>query len=217
MRRRLLSMILTGMLAAACGSATPSVIPAATVAPTVVPTQAPTATPAPTSPFAGQDYALDLPAGWLTFDLSNPAGQAALNAYVEANPDMAASIAAFQALPNVTMAVNQLLGNVVISLSTPTGGLSLDVIGTGFTAQFAAVPGVRTPPLAEELTLPVGPALHWDIVLETTEPGGGTSEVKESVYLVANDATAILVEFVEVAAVGVPQEDQIIQSLRFTP
>jgi hypothetical protein len=225
MPRRLVSMIVVGMLAAACGTGQPSPSPVITATPTVAPTPtpaptptaAPTPTPAPTGPFAGQAYALDLPAGWTTFDLSDPSGTAALDAFVAANPEMGASIEAFKKLPNVTMAVNTLIGNVVVSLSLPTGGLTLDVLATSFTSQFAAVPGIKTPPVAENLTLPVGPAVHWDIKVEANKPGGGTYEVGESVYLVANDTTAVLVEFVEVGSAGVPQEDQIIKSLRFTP
>lgn len=227
MPRRLLSMIVVGMLAAACGTGQPSpspvisqaTIPAptATPAPTPTPPAVPTPTPGPTGPFVGQAYSLDLPAGWTTFDLSDPSGTAALDAFVAANPEMGASIEAFKKLPNVTMAVNMLIGNVIVSLSLPAGGLTLDVLATSFTSQFAAVPGIKTPPVAENVTLPVGPAVHWNIKVEANKPGGGTYEVAESVYLTANDTTAVLVEFVEVAGAGVPQEDQIIKTLRFTP
>ena len=227
MPRRLVSMIVVGMLAAACGTGQPSPSPVMTAAPTVAPTPTPTPaptptagptpTPGPTGPFVGQAYALDLPAGWTTFDLTDPSGTAALDAFVAANPEMAASIDAFKKLPNVTMAVNMLIGNVIVSLWLPTGGHTLDVLATSFTSQFAAVPGIKTPPVAENRTLPVGPAVHWDIKVAANKPSGGTYEVGESVYLVANDTTAVLVEFVEVGAAGVPQEDQIIKSLRFTP
>lgn len=227
MPRRLLSMVLTAMLAAACGTALPSGQPVITAAPTLAPTPTaaptptlvptPSPTPQPTGPYAGQDYALDLPAGWVTFDLKDPAGAAALTAFVAANPEMAGAIEAFKQLPNVTMAVNPLLGNVVVSLSSPTGGLTLDVLAASFTAQFAAVPGVVTAPEPEEITLPVGKAVHWDLTIKANAPGGGTSEVGESIYLAANDATAVLVLFVKVAGVGVPQEQAIINSLAFTP
>jgi hypothetical protein len=225
MPRRLLSMVLIGMLAIACGTTSPSGTPVVTVAPTVAstptaappPTPGPAATPLPTSPFAGLPYALDLPEGWVSFDLSDPAGSAALDAFVAANPEMKASIAAFKQLPGVTMAVNLLLGNVVVALSVPTGGLSLDVLATSFTSQFAAVPGVVTPPQPNEVALPVGRAIHWDIQIKANSPGGGTYQVGESVYLAANATTAVLVEFVEVGGAGIPQEDQIIKTLRFTP
>ncbi len=227
MPRRLSSMVLIGMLAAACGTSQPSPSPApvVTAAPTTVvtpteaptPTAGPTASPAPTSPFAGQPYSLTLPDGWVTFDLSDPAGSTALDAFVAANPEMATAIEAFKALPNVTMAVNPLLGNVVVSLASPTGGLTLDVLAVSFTTQFAAVPGVVTAPQPENLTLPVGPAVHWHIDITANDPGGGTYQVGESVYLVANDTTAVLVEFVEVGGAAVPQEQAIINSLAFTP
>lgn len=224
MPRRLLPLIAVAVLVAACGTAQPSASPVVTAAPTVLPptaaptsTQAAGASPAATSPFAGQPYTLDLPAGWQTFDLSDPAGAAALDSFVAANPEMGAAIEAFKKLPNVTMAVNSLLGNVVVALSIPTGGITLDQLSTSFTAQFAAVPGVAEPPQPENITLPVGPAVHWDIKVEANKPGGGTYEVGESVYLVANDTTAVLVEFVEVAGAGIPQEQQIIDSLAFAP
>ena len=228
MPRRLSAVVVIALLVAACGTsgptatpvstAPPTLAPTPTAAPTPTPTPAPTPspTPAPSSPFAGQDYALTLPAGWVTFDLSDPSGQAALDAFVGANPEMAAAIEAFKALP-VTMAVNLLLGNVVVSLSQPSGGLTLGVIAASFTAQFAAVPGVKTVPEPDQLTLPAGPAVHWDLTVEANDPSGGAREVNESIYLVANDTTVVLVEFVDGTGAGIPQEDQIIQSLRFTP
>jgi hypothetical protein len=226
MPRRLLSVLVAGVVLAACGSSGPTASPAATVAPTVAPT--PTAAPSPATtaaataqasgPFAGQAYSLDLPDGWTTFDLKNPSGIAALDAFVAANPEMAGAIEAFKSLPNVTMAVNILLGNVVVSLSLPTGGVPLDTLAATFTTQFAAVPGIKEAPVAQNLTLPVGPAVHWLITIEANDPsGGGVSSVSESIYLVANETTAVLVEFVDSAGTGIPQESQIIQSLRFTP
>jgi hypothetical protein len=221
MRRRLSSSLAAGLLVAACGSSGPTTAPATTgpvAPPTVAVTAAPpAATPASTGVFDGLDYSLDLPAGWTSFDLSDPAGQAALDAFVKSNPDFAGAIAAFKALPNVTMAVNPLVGNVMISLSLPTGGLPLDTIATTFTSQFAAVPGIKEPPVAEDVTLPAGQAVHWHITLEGNAPTGGTFEVGESIYLVANATTAVLVEFVETGPAGVPQEQQIIQSLKFAP
>ena len=212
------------VLVAACGSTTPTAAPP-TAAPTVAvtPTAAPTPTaeptvlpsPTPAGPYAGADYSLALPGGWVAFDMKDPAGQAALDAFVAANPGMAGSIEAFKALPNVVMAVNQLLGNVIVSVSIPTGGLSLDLIATSFTSQFAAVPGVKEAPQPGDVTLPVGPAKHWRLVIEANNPSGGTYTVGESIYLVANSTTAVLVEFVEVGGTAVPQEMQIMQTLAF--
>jgi hypothetical protein len=221
--RTLLSMLLAAIVVAACGSSGPSASPATSATPTLRPSSAPTAGPTgaatvgPTGPFDGQAYALDLPDGWTTFDLKDPAGAAALDAFVAANPEMAGAIEAFKSLPNVTMAVNPLVGNVVVSLSLPTGGLPLESIAASFTAQFSAVPGITSVPEAEMITLPVGPAAHWALTIQANDPGGGTSTVAESIYLVANDTTAVLVEFVDSAGTGVPQEQQIIQTLRFTP
>jgi hypothetical protein len=212
------------ILVAACGSNAPTVAPP-TAAPTVAstPTAAPTPTaeptvlpsPTPAGPYAAADYSLELPDGWLTFDMKDPAGQAALDAFVAANPGMAGSIEAFKALPNVVMAVNQLLGNVIVSVSIPTGGLSLDVIAASFTSQFAAVPGIKEAPTPDDVTLAAGPAKHWHLVIEANNPSGGTYTVGESIYLVANSTTAVLVEFVEVGGTAVPQEQQIIQTLAF--
>lgn len=225
MSRRLLSLSAVAILVAACGTAQPTPSPVITAAPTTAPlptaaptpTQASVATPVPTAPFSGQPFALTLPDGWQTFDLSDPAGIAALDAFVAANPEMGGSIEAFKKLPNVTLAVNSLLGNVIVALSLPTGGATLEQLSTTFTAQFAAVPGVAEAPVPENRTLPIGPAVHWTIKIEANKPGGGTYQVGESVYLVANDTTAVLVEFVEVAGGGIPQEQQIINSLAFTP
>ena len=227
MSRRLISLLGSVVLVAACGSSTPTAAPptpvptvAATPTPEITAAPTPTSVPAtqaPVDPYAGQAYRLTLPDGWLTFDMTDPAGQAALDAFVQANPDMAASIEAFKALPNVVMAVNQLLGNVVVSVSIPTGGLSLDVIAASFTTQFAGVAGIQEAPVAESVAITAGPAVHWHLTLEANNASGGTYTVGESIYLVTNDTTAVLVEFVEVNGAPVPQEDQIIQSLRFAP
>lgn len=229
MPRRLQLMLLVGFLVAACGTAQPSPSPVGTVpgATSEIVTEAPATTPGPSTveptnagtpgPFDGQPYAMDLPEGWVAFDLSAPAGAAALDAFVAANPDMAAAIEAFKALPNVTMAVNQLLGNVVISLSVPTGGRSFEVVTATMTTQFAAVPGIVGVPVPEPITLPAGPAVHWDLTIEANDPSGTTYQIGESIYLVANDTTAVLVEFVEAGGVAIPQEAEIIQTLRFTP
>ncbi len=222
--------VLTAMLVAACGTAQPSPSAVATVpGPTSeIVTEAPSGmTPAPGTaapsagvspgPFDGQPYALDLPEGWVAFDLADPAGAAALDAFVAANPDMAAAIDAFKALPNVTMAVNQAAGSVLIALSVPTGGATLEAVKATMTTQFAAVPGIVGVPQPEQVTLPAGPGVHWDLTIEANDPNGTTYQVGESVYLVANDTTAVLVEFVEADGVPVAEEDQIIQTLRFTP
>ena len=109
----LVALSLVTLLVAGCGNATPSgTTGTPTSAPTVVATPAPptlataAATASAGDPFAGKPYALDLPAGWEPFDLSDPAGKAALDAFVAANPEMGAAIAAFQLLPNTVFAVN---------------------------------------------------------------------------------------------------------------
>lgn len=222
MLRRLIPaiFIVVAGVVAACGSSTaPSVVPSSAVNPTAAATAsaAPTVLPslASAGPYDGQAYSLSLPEGWLTFDVSNPAGQAALDTFVAANPEMAGSIEAFKSMQGVVMAVNQLLGNVVVSVAIPTGGLSLDVIAANFTSQFAGVPGVQEAPAPDDVTLPAGPAKHWHLVIVANNPSGGTTSVGESIYLVTSATTAVLVEFVEVGGTAVPQEQQIIRSLAF--
>lgn len=223
MIRRLTASIAVAVLVAACGSSTPTAAPPTTAPTAAPPTVAPTASAVPTllpsptaaGPYANANYSLTLPEGWVSFDMSDPAGQAALDAFVTANPDMAASIEAFKKLPNVVMAVNQLLGNVVVSVSIPNAGMTLDVIAASFTTQFGALPGVKEAPTPDDVTLPAGPAKHWHLDIEANKPSGGTYTVGESIYLVANATTAVLVEFVEVGGSAVPQEQQIIQSLAF--
>ena len=222
MLRRLIpavTIILAGVVAACGSSTTSTVVPssAATPTPAATATAAPSVVPtlASAGPYDGQAYSLALPEGWLTFDMTDPAGQAALDAFVAANPEMAGSIEAFKSMKGLVMAVNQLLGNVVVSVAIPTGGLSLDVIAASFTSQFAGVPGVQEAPPPDDVTLPAGPAKHWHLVIEANNPSGGTYTVGESIYLVTNAATAVLVEFVEVGGTAVPQEQQIIRSLAF--
>jgi hypothetical protein len=224
--RRITATAAVAILVAACGNATPTATPPVITPTVLLPSPEATAAPSPTEaavlpspsvadPYAAADYSLTLPEGWVAFDMKDPAGQAALDAFVAANPDMAGSIDAFKALPNVVMAVNQLLGNVVVSVSVPTGGLPLDVVAASFTTQFQGVAGVKEAPEPTDLTLPAGPAKHWHLVIEANNASGGTYEVGESIYLTANDTTAVLVEFVEVGGTAVPQEDQIIQTLAF--
>ena len=214
--------MLLGIAVAACApapSATPVITraPLPTPAPSPTPGPTPAPTPAPTAvPFAGQPYSLDLPVGWSAFDLDDPSGQAALDTFVAANPDTAAAVEAFKALPDVTMAVNPTLGNVVVAYPFDTAGQTFEQLTASFTAQFAAVPGVSEPPVAEPLTLPAGPATHWNLTIQANDPGGGTYQVGESLYLATNGGTVgVLVVFVEVAGASVPQEESIIQSLQF--
>jgi hypothetical protein len=228
MCRGLLAFVIVGALVGACQSAAPSAAPVVTTGPTATPviTPAPTPTAAPTaSPtaapsagrFTGLPFSLDLPVEWQTFDLSNPGSKAALDEFTKNNPTFAGAIAAFSSMPNVRMAVNPLLGNVVIAVGIPTGGLPIDTIGASLTAQFAAVPGMDKTPKAESVTLPSGPGLHWDLVVKASDGSGGAISAEESIYLVASTTDAVLVEFVAVGNGTIPQEQQIIDSLRFQP
>ena len=223
MLHRLALAALLAAVVAGCGSAA-SPSPAATAAPTAVPTTAPTATPLPTAspstaansgdPFADQPYSIDLPAGWEAFDLSTLSGPA-LEAFTQANPGLAGAIQAFQTMPNVRLAVNKLQGNSLVAIAIPSQGMSLDTIGQSIGAQFQAVPGVTKVPPAETETLPAGPALHWPLSITTNKVGGGTLQVNESIHLLANDKTALLVEFVAPYGAPNPDEASMLQTVRF--
>jgi len=168
-----------------------------------------------TDPFAGQPYTLTLPAGWNAFNLSDPASSAALDQFIAANPSMAASIQQFKALPGVRMAVNPILGNVLVVIATPSNGLSLDLITQSFNAQFQAVPGLLAPPSPEPLSLPAGNAIHWLLQLQANKPGGGTVQVTESVYALVSPSTIVILEFVVPQGGAIPDEQAIVNGFQF--
>jgi phage tail protein X len=220
MLHRLALAALLASVLAACGSAAPSPSPAA---PSAVATTVPTASPAPATshsaaangdPFADQPYSIDLADGWEAYDLSTLSGPA-LEAFTQANPGLAAAIQAFQTMPNVRLAVNKLQGNALVAIAIPSQGLTLDMLGQTISAQFQAVPGVAKVPAAETETLPAGPALHWPLSVTTNKAGGGTLQVDESIHLLANDKTALLVEFVTTNGAANPDESSMIQTVRF--
>jgi hypothetical protein len=228
MDRRLGIILVFAIVASGCGSATPSPSPAPTPAPTAAPTPTPSPTPPPSpSPtpepsaaagadlFAGLDYSIDLPIGWEGFDLSGPGKQAAIDAFSKENPGLAGSVEMFQALPGARMAINTLLGNVLIAVPMPAQGLSLETIGQSLTAQFGMVPGVEKPPVPQPVTLPAGDALHWVVPIETNKVGGGTARIEESLYLVVGGDTAVMVTFVMPPGGTVPDEAMIMESLEF--
>jgi hypothetical protein len=222
--RLALAAILATVLAACGSAASPS--PSPTTAPTPVPTAAPTPVPttAPSAsassaansgdPFADQPYSIDLPAGWQAYDLSTLSGPA-LEAFTQANPGLAGAIQAFKSLPNVRLAVNQLQGNALVAIAIPSQGMTLDTIGQSIGAQFQAVPGVAKVPAAEKETLPAGPALHWPLSITTNKVGGGSLQVNESIHLLTNDQSALLVEFVSPNGAPNPDEAGMIQTVRF--
>jgi hypothetical protein len=221
MPRLALAIVLALALAGCGSSAAPS------PSPTVTPTPSPTATPLPTpsasvaasgsaAPFADQPYSIDLPAGWEVYDLSS-LSPTALDAFGQANPGLAGAIQAFASTPNVRLAVNKLLGNALVAISIPSQGLPLATIGQSISAQFQAVPGLASKPVAESETLPSGEALHWALSLSVNKAGGGTLKVDESVHLIASPTTAVLVEFVVPNGGANPDETKIIRTLRFRP
>ena len=218
MLHRLALAALLAAVLAGCGSAASS-SPAATAAPTAVPTATPAPTASPSTaansgPFADQPYSIDLPAGWEAYDLSTLSGPA-LQAFTQANPGLAGAIQAFQTMPNVRLAVNKLHGNALVAIAIPSQGMSLDTIGQSIGAQFQAVPGVTKVPPAETETLAGGPALHWPLSITTNKVGGGTLQVNESIHLLANDKTALLVEFVAPDGAPNPDEASMLQTVRF--
>lgn len=221
LHRLALAALLAAVLAGCGSAASPSPSPAAATA-------VPTATPAPTAtaaaspstavnggdPFADQPYSIDLPAGWQAYDLSTLNG-ASLDAFTKANPGLAGAVQAFQSMPNVRLVVNALLGNALVVIAIPSQGMSLETIGQSMSAQFQAVAGVSKVPAAETETLPAGPALHWPLTITTNKVGGGTLQVNESIHLLANDQTALLVEFVTPNGGVNPDESSMIQTVRF--
>jgi len=213
-RQRWWLFLVVAVLVAACaGSTNASPSPSAAV-PSATSSVAPNGSSAP---FAGKPYTLTLPDGWQIFDLSNPAGKAAIDAYVKVNPAFATAIQSFLAMPNVLLAVNTLLGDAVVILPIGSQGLSLSEIGESITAQFAAVPGLASVPPAEPMTLPGGDAVHWDLSLTVNKPGGGTVTPEESVYLFVKGPTAAMVEFVSPGGGSDPEESTIVQSFQFQP
>jgi len=207
------------LVIAGCNSAVATPSPAATITPTLTPTARPAATAslsqaANADPFAGQPYDIELPVGWQVLDMST-LNQASLDAFAQANPGLAGALQAFRSVPNVRLATNQLLGQAMVLLAIPSQGLSLDTIGQSLTAQFQNVPGVQGKPVATSVTLPGGPALHWPISLSANKAGGGTMKVDESVYLLADDKTAIIAEFVTPSGGTVPDEAKILSTLKF--
>jgi hypothetical protein len=219
LHRLALAALLAAVLAGCGSAASPSPSP---VAATAIPTAAPTATPAASpstaanggDPFADQPYSIDLPAGWQAYDLSTLKGPA-LEAFTQANPGLAGAIQSFQSMPNVRLAVNPLQGNALVAIAIPSQGLPLQTIGQSISAQFQAVQGVTKVPTAETETLPAGPALHWPISITTNKVGGGTLQVDESIHLLANDQTALLVEFVSPTGAPNPDESSMIRTVRF--
>ena len=226
MLHRLACAVVLAAVLAGCGStASPSLSPAqATTAPTAVPTatRLPTAVPSAWAstaanggdPFADQPYTIDLPAGWEALDMSTMSGSA-LDAFTQANPGLAGAVQAFRSTPNVRLAVNKLQGNALVAIAIPSQGLPLDTIGQSISAQFKAVPGVGAVPEPETETLPAGPALHWPLSVTTNKVGGGSLQVNESVHLLANDKTALLVEFVAPTGAPNPDDSSVIRTIRF--
>jgi hypothetical protein len=219
MRASLLAGVALALIAAGCSSASATPTPVVTASPMPVVTASPVvAASASTDPFAGQPYRVDLPPGWMAFDTSTPAAAASVYAMVQANPAFGGAFPqAFQAAPDVRIALNAVLGVVLVLVSTPSNGLSLAAIGQSFGASFQAAPGLVSKTVAESVTLPVGDALHWRISESVAKPGGGTVQVDESAYLVVNAQTAVIAVFSAVQGGGVPDELKVIQTLRFQP
>jgi hypothetical protein len=214
----LLAAALAGCATPAAPSASPAEPTTATTAAPATPTASPVASPSTAAnggdPFADQPYSIDLAAGWQAYDLSTLDG-ASLDAFTQANPGLAGAVQAFRSMPNVRLAVNPLQGNALVVIAIPSQGLPLETIGQTISAQFQAVPGVAKVPTGETETLPGGPAVHWPLTITTNKVGGGTVQVDESVHLLANDQTALLVEFVTPHGVANPDESSMIQSVRF--
>ena len=219
-----IAALITALVAGCASTPAPSpsvaVVETASPAPTARPTAKPTPTPLPTaSPgiFAGQPYTLDLPEGWESFDLTSADHSASLDAFAKANPGIAGAMQALLKTPGVRIAANFLLGDVIVVLALPSQGLPLDSLGTSLTAQFKNVPGVGQKIVAKPVKLPVGDALHWNISVSSNQAGGGTIKVSESIYLVIDGTTAVIVEFVMPQGGVLPSESKVIDTLQFKP
>ena len=217
-----LALALTAALlvvVAGCNSSTASSAPTATPTPATTPTVAPSPSPSAAAvasgdPFADQPYTIELPAGWDAFDVKS-LDKTALDAYTKANPGFAGAMQTFSSLPNARMAINPLLGNAAIFIALPSRGMSLDVIGKSFDAQFQAVPNVTNKPVSKPVTLPAGKALHWPISLSVNNTAGQKTEIEESIYLLVDDQNALMTVFVGPGAAGVQDEQKIMESIAF--
>lgn len=227
-QRILVALAAVLLIVAGCGSSasSPSASAlAATSTPAATATVAPTPVASPSAsaaaiasgdPFADQPYTIDLPAGWQAFDV-NSMDKTALDAYTKANPGFAGAMQSFSSLPNARMAINPLLGNAAILIALPSGGMSLDLIGKSFDAQFQAVPGVTNKPVATPVTLPAGKALHWPIKLSVNNAAGTKTNLEESIYLLVDDKNALMTVFVGPGTTGVQDEQKIMDSIAFKP
>lgn len=219
----LAAAVLVPALVGACNSSAPTAAPtaAATIAPvaTVAATEPPASGP-PASissdPFAGEPFTLTLPAGWQGFNLQDPAAQASIDQFAASNPSLAGSIQAFKSYPDVRMAVNPLLGNILLVLPTPSNGIPLETLAQAFNAQFQAVPGLQAAPSPEPVSLPNGSGVHWLLSLTANKAGGGTVQVSESIYLLVSSTTAVILEFVVPQGGAIPDEQAIVDSFKFT-
>jgi hypothetical protein len=229
MRNHLLTTVAAALLLAACTSSGPSAPPSQASEATLAVTGAPAATTVPTPPaavapsastsaaaFSGQPYAITLPADWQAFNLGDPGAKAGLDAFVAANPNIAASVKLFEGIPGVRMAINPIVGNVMLVITTPSGGVPLDTLATNFTGQFQAVPGVAGTPTPEHMALPGGNAIHWALSIRANKAGGGTLSVAESVYLFASPSDAVILEFATLSGGVIPDEQAIASSFAFT-
>jgi hypothetical protein len=230
MLHRLALATALALVVAGCGSTatpSPSAVPTATPLPTTTPgptpTASPTLVPSPSTatidssdPFAGQPYAMDLPVGWEALDVRT-ATQAGLAALTKENPGLAGFVEAFRSMPNGRLIANRLLGQAIVAISLPSQGLTLTTIGQSLTAQFESVPLLTSKPVAKPLTLPGGPALHWTLDVSLNKAGGGTTKVDESIYLLINSDTAVIVEFAGPHGGINPDEAKIIKTFRFQP
>jgi hypothetical protein len=224
MCKRLLTAGAVALLIAACTSSSPAATPtqaptlAAVTTPTVD-TSTPPVSPSPAASagaFSGQPYTITVPTGWQAFNLGDASAKAGLDAFVAANPNIAASVKLFEGIPGVRMAINPVVGNVMLVITTPSRGLPLDTLATSFTTQFQAVPGLNGTPTPEHVTVPGGNAIHWALSISANKAGGGTLSVAESVYLFASPIDAVILEFATLSGGVIPDEQAIAASFAFT-
>lgn len=221
---RLALLVMSAVVSAGCAAAGP--IPSLAVAPVAASTASPTPSPSPTSspltgtadPFAGLTYAFDLPAGWVMFDPTGDSSKSAIDAVVKANPALAVPMAMLTSSPTLRVAVNPVLGTLVITQPFPATNASIKVIGQNFAAQIKqAYPGVTIDSGPTLVDLPGGEALHWAVSMKANNPNGGMIQVTESIFLISHGSNSVMLNFASPNGAVNPDEAAIANSIRIQP
>lgn len=210
-----LAIAASAVILAGCGSTAPTASPAATAAPATAAPD-PSVAPASAAPAASgasgpvgttgrivdesNGFAVTLPDGWLRLDLTAEDREAILGAGAEAlSPEarallegqiqsLVSSGLTFFAIDQVN-ATPEFVPNVNI-ISSPTGGMSLDLLAQATVGQLkVAFPTMEGELLQETVSLPSGDATHLSYTLPAGA-GVGATPLTFHQYLIASDTTA---------------------------